>query len=152
MQPTLEGFEPSTFDNPLYRTFKNTTILTIGHGDHLLEEFTAQLKKFGVDRLVDVRSKPYSRRYPQFNREALTVSLAEVDLNYDFRGNNLGGLGENVRFDETIDELAVLAKTETIALCCSESDFKKCHRYRVLAPEFLTRGIDVKHIRYDDIS
>lgn len=148
MQPVLQGFEPSTSDNPLYRTFVKGTITTIGHSVKSFDEFVARLHDFGVERLVDVRSKPYSRRYPQFNRDTLGYELAKHDINYDFRGNNLGGLGENVNYYETIRELTSLCQVECIALMCSEADYKKCHRYSLITPDLQARGVNVIHITY----
>ena len=51
-------------------------IKTIGHSNHPIERFVELLKSGGVDELVDVRSQPWSRRYPQFGRERLAQTLA----------------------------------------------------------------------------
>ena len=50
-------------------------IKTIGHSNHPIERFVDLLKAGGVKLLVDVRSMPYSRRFPQFGRERLAKSL-----------------------------------------------------------------------------
>ena len=50
-------------------------IKTIGHSNHPIERFVELLKAGGVERLVDVRSVPGSRRFPQFGRERLKQSL-----------------------------------------------------------------------------
>ena len=42
------------------------TIKTIGHSNHAIERFVDLLKAGGVEAVVDVRSMPYSRRFPQF--------------------------------------------------------------------------------------
>ena len=46
-------------------------IKTIGHSNHPIERFVDLLKAGGVEAVVDVRSMPYSRRFPQFGRERL---------------------------------------------------------------------------------
>lgn len=58
-------------------------LFTVGHGTRSLEELLAILRSAGVERLVDVRTAPGSRRHPQFNREALARSLEEAGIVYD---------------------------------------------------------------------
>src|SRR5258708_26255654 len=58
------------------------TVLTIGHSTRTIEEFLAMLAAHGVERLVDVRSIPKSRRVPQFNSDALAASLREQGREY----------------------------------------------------------------------
>jgi len=53
------------------------TIFTVGHSTHKLEHFFFLLKLHGVTALCDVRSKPYSRTNPQFNREDLKTALSD---------------------------------------------------------------------------
>lgn len=48
-----------------------TTVFTIGHGNRPLDEFMALLRQARIERLVDVRAFPASRRHPQFARAAL---------------------------------------------------------------------------------
>ena len=66
-------------------------IKTIGHSNHPIERFVELLKAGGVERLVDVRSMPWSRRFPQFGRERLAKSLAEAGIAYAWEGEALGG-------------------------------------------------------------
>ncbi len=66
-------------------------IKTIGHSNHPIERFVDLLKKGGVELLVDVRSVPYSRRFPQFSREALAKSLETAGITYVWEGEALGG-------------------------------------------------------------
>ena len=60
----------------------NSTIWTIGHSTRSAEEFIKILKAHEIQLLVDVRSFPGSRRYPQFNRTSLAESLAQSGINY----------------------------------------------------------------------
>ncbi len=129
-------------------TSSERTLWSVGHSDRSIGELLEKLQVHQIDRVVDVRTKPYSRRCPQFNREDLELSLAEADINYDFRGNNLGGLGENIRYAETLEELCILAESERIALLCSEGAPAKCHRKRVLQPDLQKMGVTVVHITY----
>lgn len=66
-------------------------VLTIGHGNTAIAAFTNLLTSFAVQTLVDVRSNPYSRFAPQFNRETLAASLAAAGVDYRWAGESLGG-------------------------------------------------------------
>lgn len=58
-------------------------IWTIGHSTRVIDDFIAALEGHGIKALVDVRTLPGSRRYPQFNKEALAASLAECGIRYE---------------------------------------------------------------------
>lgn len=134
--------------NNITRTSQNRVIYTIGHSNVSAEKLLERLRTYDIDRVVDVRTKPYSRWCPQFNREALEYALAEADINYDWRGNNLGGLGVNVDYGQTLHWVFARAEYENIALMCSESNYKKCHRYSMLTPDFERLGAELIHISY----
>ena len=63
-------------------TEKIKKIWTIGHSTRTLDEFIDMLKSFQIELVADIRSFPGSRRYPQFNNEALEVSLPENNIKY----------------------------------------------------------------------
>ena len=67
------------------------TIYTIGHSNHEWRDFLVLLHQYGIEMLVDVRSAPYSRYSPQFNRELLAPSLEAEGIGYAFAGEYLGG-------------------------------------------------------------
>lgn len=81
------------------------TIFTIGHSSKSLTEFLEKLQENNIDMLVDVRTFPRSRFYPHFNEKLLSQALLNENITYLFKGNNLGGKGENINYDEAIDEL-----------------------------------------------
>ena len=58
-------------------------IWTIGHSTRKIEDFIAALEAHGIKLLVDVRSLPGSKRYPQFNKETLAKSLQEHGIHYE---------------------------------------------------------------------
>ena len=66
-------------------------VLTIGHSNHESDVFVALLRKHGVDVVVDVRSAPYSRYLPHFNKDHLQETLRAAGIDYVFRGQELGG-------------------------------------------------------------
>ncbi len=135
--------------NNITRTSKNRVIYTIGHSNVSAEKLLERLRMYEIDRVIDVRTKPYSRWCPQFNKVQLEQSLAEMDINYDWRGDNLGGLGENINYEQTLDWVYERANHENIVLMCSEANYRKCHRYSVLAPSLEKRGAEIVHISYN---
>jgi uncharacterized protein (DUF488 family) len=53
---------------------------TVGHSTRGIEEFGQLLLSNGIKTLVDVRSFPGSRRYPQFNKPALSDFLRPLGI------------------------------------------------------------------------
>lgn len=127
------------------------TIYSIGHGTKYLKDFIKQVAEAGVRTIVDVRTIPYSKHNPQFNRETLKTALVENGIEYLFRGKNLGGKGDNWQYDETITEVADLTRgsDHKIAVMCSETDYKRCHRHQMLQPDFERAGLQMEHIGYN---
>ena len=52
-------------------------IYTIGHSNHEIETFINLLKTAKIDMIVDVRSAPFSKMYPHFNRDTLESVLKD---------------------------------------------------------------------------
>ncbi|HRN57466.1 MAG TPA: DUF488 domain-containing protein, partial [Agriterribacter sp.] len=61
---------------------ENKTIWTIGHSTHPFGEFTAMLQSFGIRLVADIRSLPGSRKFPQFNKEMLELTLPQNHIQY----------------------------------------------------------------------
>ena len=61
-----------------------TAILTVGHGNLPQDALIRHLLDAGVERLVDVRSKPYSRWHPHFNRRRIAEAAAEAGIAYEW--------------------------------------------------------------------
>ncbi len=131
----------------------NKTVWTIGHSTRAFEELVAMLHSFQIEMVVDIRSYPGSRRYPQFNREALEISLPENNIQY-FHLKNLGGRRkvnpdskntawrhaafrgyadymETDAFKEAIKKLELIAEETRTAYMCSEAVWWRCHRSMV---------------------
>jgi uncharacterized protein (DUF488 family) len=124
------------------------TIFTIGHSNKSFDDFQDLLINANIQTLIDCRSKPRSR-FSHFNQGRLEVGLAESSIDYEFRGENIGGLLNNIGFDETIAELTNrVCKGERIALMCSEHNPEACHRGTILAPLFIANGTQVRHLLY----
>jgi uncharacterized protein (DUF488 family) len=142
--------------------------LTIGHGRRTLAEFNGLLKTYGVKCLVDVRSIPFSRFNPQYNRKALDENLSHQNISYMFMGDTLGGRPkDDASYDENhninyqklktrpffksgMSKLRELSlKEEVTVLMCSESDPAQCHRCKLIGAELVKEGYDVMHIDKD---
>lgn len=146
----------------------STTLYTIGHSNHTAEEFLALLRRHGVLVLADVRSQPYSRYSPQFNREALARFLKEAGIRYVFFGGSLGGRPddpslydegaerpnyarqrETPLFQQGVRDLIALAAAQPTAIMCSEGDPHTCHRQWSITPSLLALDVVVLHIHPD---
>ena len=86
-----------------------TVIWTIGHSNKDISNLLKLLESAGIQTVIDCRSKSKSR-WVQFNAAELALSLAHEHIKYEPRGKNIGGFGENVSFDDTLDELAKRAE------------------------------------------
>ena len=147
-------------------TGEKRVVLTVGHSNHSLEIFVALLQQHGVTALADVRSAPYSRFNPQFNRKALERSLEAVGIVYVFMGRALGGrpddpscyedgrvrydrLAETPLFREGLERIVDGAGRQRIALMCAEKEPLDCHRTILVGRSLAERGIAVAHILAD---
>ena len=67
------------------------SLFTIGHSNAELSDFLSVLIRHEIKVVCDVRSRPGSFRFPQFNREALSTQLASAKIRYEYFGDQLGG-------------------------------------------------------------
>lgn len=127
-------------------------IKTIGHSNKPITDFLDLLEKHQIEVLVDVRTIPRSRFSPHFNEKPLGSSLAKRSIKYLNRGQNLGGRGVNVGYEEAIEELVELARQGVrVCVMCSEADYTKCHRYSTITPSLHRHDVEVFHIEYAKI-
>ena len=142
------------------------TVLTIGHSNHPLETFLGLLDRHRVTALADVRSAPYSRFNPHFNREPLAAALKAQGIRYVYLGRELGGrsddpacyedgrirydrLARTDRFREGLDRVVRGSAEHRIALMCAEKEPLDCHRTLLVARALDERGVNVAHIHPD---
>src|ERR1700722_5068873 len=91
-------------------------ILTIGHSTHTYEGFLHLLRKAGVTAVADVRSSPFSRHQPQFNRPDLQRELRLDKISYAFLGEELGGRPKSrTLYCEGIADYEKMARTSEFA-------------------------------------
>lgn len=145
---------------------KESGLYSIGHGNKNIKDFIDELLFFDISYLIDVRSRPYSKSefIQQFNQDALSKSLSNINIKYLFMGNELGGLPkddscctnghvdysklkENTLFKGGLKRLInANNKHLKVALMCSESNPVECHRAKLIGEELTKKGIYLKHI------
>ncbi|MGB8474326.1 MAG: DUF488 domain-containing protein [Candidatus Acidiferrum sp.] len=146
-------------------TSASTSLFTVGHSNLDLADFLVVLKSHGVGIVCDVRSRPASFRFPQFNREPLEVCLASAGIKYEFMGESLGGRPSDPRayhadglvnyeerrkaadFRAAVDHTLKLSCSWNTALMCAEEDPLQCHRFLMICPALLEHGVSPSHIR-----
>jgi len=134
-------------------------IRTIGHSNHPIQRFVELLKAGDVERLVDVRSMPWSRRFPQFGRDRLAKSLAEAGIAYTWEGEALGGkpkagggYGEaaaRAEFKDAIGRLIAECANTKLCLMCAEKEPMDCHRTILVSRRLAEHGVPIEHLLAD---
>lgn len=144
------------------------TIYTVGHSTHNIEFFINLLNQFHINCLIDIRTSPYSRIAPQFNKEQISNSLksqniiyAHFDKEFGARHTKLSLLDENKKVDfekvratsefkSGIDRLRDALKLNyVIAIMCSESNPFDCHRFSMVSYQLAKEDFNVIHILRD---
>lgn len=141
-------------------------LYTVGHSVHPVDHFIGILKKNRIAAIADVRSSPYSRFTPQFNREALKESLKSEGIQYVFLGDELGArrnepqcyekgkvIYEKVAnlpsFLKGVERLREGASKMRVAIMCAEKDPLTCHRTVLVAHFAREKFADTLHILDD---
>jgi len=129
---------------------KEKKIWTIGHSTHSIEVFFKMLASFDVQTLIDVRSLPGSRKFPQYDKEALEISATDNNIHY-LHLKDLGGRRKPSReskntawrlasfrgyadymetkpFFDAVKHLELIASTSRTAYMCAEAVWWSCHR------------------------
>ncbi|HET6816537.1 MAG TPA: DUF488 domain-containing protein [Mycobacteriales bacterium] len=151
-----------------------TTVRTFGHGTAGQDELLGRLQAAGIERVVDVRIAPGSKRHPHVGRDALSLWLPEAGIGYRWE-KRLGGFRKlapdspdvalrndsfrayaghmrSSEFAEAIDALIVEASDRAeaaVAVMCSESVWWRCHRRLVADFLVLARDVKVEHLMPD---
>jgi uncharacterized protein (DUF488 family) len=139
---------------------------TIGYGNSPIDRFITLLDTVDISLIIDVRSSPYSRFNPHFNRENLEKSLIKNNVDYRFMGDKIGGrysnpsllfpddtvnyrkVQETEKFQDGINEVvSIISSGKKIALMCAEKEPERCHRFALISPVLQAKGISVIHIR-----
>lgn len=143
------------------------TIWTIGHSTRSFAEFVSLLHSFKIRTLVDVRHFPGSRKFPQYNKDALETSLPQENIEYihlvdlggrrkpepdshndAWRNESFKGYAdymETEQFKDSLHTLEAIAAKAPTAIMCSEAVWWRCHR-SMIADVLKLRGWTVNHI------
>jgi uncharacterized protein (DUF488 family) len=144
----------------------NGTIYTIGHSNGTVGRLIGLLRQHGVTAVADVRSQPYSRFNPQFNREELAGVLRNSGVEYVFLGHELGArscdptcyrdgraqyslIAKTAIFRRGIQRLLAGMERFQVAIMCAEKEPLTCHRTVLVARYLHEEGIGVRHILED---
>lgn len=144
----------------------SSSLYTVGHSNLDIEDFVSLLQQHQITAVADVRSSPYSRRFPQFNQTALQASLKEIQVAYVFLGKELGArtedqscyvagkaLYENIAktelFAQGIQRVIKGLEHYKIALMCAEKDPITCHRTILVCRHLKSYNLNIYHILND---
>jgi uncharacterized protein (DUF488 family) len=137
---------------------------TIGYGNRTFEAFVSLLTNYGIKFVLDVRSSPYSRYQPDFNRDTLPTLLRPYGLKYAYFGQALGGRPSDpscyvdgvVDYDACRRTMAFRRGVERIGdavrsgnvvvIMCSELRAEDCHRSKMIGVDLSESGVRVEHI------
>jgi uncharacterized protein (DUF488 family) len=166
VRKTNPAAEKATVAEAIFNS--DTPIFTIGHSTHPVEAFTDLLLRNRIGYVIDVRSAPYSRRMPQFNREPLSAWLRRHSIQYAHMPEEFGARrtdptlldsAQRVDFDRVRDRPEFRRGVERlkrgvghghrIALMCAEADPFDCHRFSMISYQLVREGIQVQHILRD---
>ncbi|HKV83012.1 MAG TPA: DUF488 domain-containing protein [Ktedonobacterales bacterium] len=143
------------------------SIYSIGHSNQTLEKFLGLLEQRGIQILADVRSSPYSRYVPHFNRLELEDAVERRGIQYLFMGDTLGGrpegdefyddegyvlyfrVAEAPFFQRGLERIKDEAAMSRVAIMCSEEDPTNCHRRLLIGRVLAREAIPLLHIRGD---
>jgi len=141
-------------------------LYTIGHSNHTIEDFIGLLKRHKVTAVVDIRSSPYSRYCPQFNKDILAAVLQAANIAYIFSGKELGGrpkdpscyeggcasfqrIAESKEFKHGLQRLLYETSKYCIVLMCKEKEPLECHRTILVCRYLKEHNLCIKHILED---
>jgi uncharacterized protein (DUF488 family) len=141
-------------------------LFSIGHSNIAAERFLGLLRAAGADAVADVRSTPFSRRFPWFSGKNLAPLLAREGMLYAPFGDALGGrprdtdlycdgvadyeaMAKRTEFRSGLERLVSLARERRVCLMCAEREPLDCHRCLLVARALADRGLAVGHILHD---
>lgn len=146
---------------------KEFYIYSIGHGAKSMQDLMDELIKYDIKYLIDVRSKPFSKYYPHFNKETLINFFQKRDdIKYSWWGETIGGMPPagwncytsdgkidydkmalNPIFINGVDRITnANAQCLKTAIMCSESEPQMCHRSKLIGRMLEDRGVEMQHI------
>ena len=141
-------------------------LLTIGHSNLPAEGFMGLVQDAGITAIADVRSVPFSRRFPWFSGQSLAARLQGVDIAYLPFGDALGGrprdpalyydgiadyekMATSPPFCAGLDRVGEAMERFRLCLMCAEREPLDCHRCLLVARALTQRGVALGHVLID---
>jgi uncharacterized protein (DUF488 family) len=142
-------------------------IYTIGYGNLPFIDLLNILVKFNIMILVDIRSRPFSRHRPAYQKRNLEQAVINAGMKYLYLGDKLGGMPEDRRFYDSlgnvdygileeepkyldgINQIMELSRERDISLLCAEAEPERCHRALLVSETLWKKGIESLHILHD---
>lgn len=138
-------------------------IYTAGHSNHTPDGLFSIIGPFRITHIIDIRSVPYSGRFPYFNKDNLKSLSEDRNYIYEWCGDVLGGLknggeafdeiGTSAEFANAIEKLITDFsgddENKTACLICAERDPARCHRSMLIGPALSKLDVDLHHILTD---
>lgn len=143
---------------------------TIGHSNRSAEMVIDMLRDADIGLLVDVRSFPKSRSFPEFNDDRFPDRLAEYQIDYQHMlalggrrpkqpdvdeslnafwkvrsFHNYADYALGAAYRQAFDQLLELGGERSLAIMCSEAVWWRCHR-RIITDYLLLHGHKVRHL------
>lgn len=139
-------------------------MFSIGYGNRKFEDFVILLKWYGIDTLIDIRSKPVSRFQPAYNKARLSENLKDAGIHYIFMGAELGAkpkdekyyvngrisyerIKTTTEYQNALKQLIQLSEQgKTICTMCCELKPAECHRKGLVGESLFEIGVITNHI------
>jgi len=157
----------SDYPAPEIANWPAGVVFTLGHSTLPIDRFTALLRTYGIERLVDIRTVPRSRHNPQFNSIALADALSAEGIDFvhiqalgglrrahkdtpntGWRNDSFRGYADYMQtepFLRALETLIQLGRSKRSAIMCAEAVPWRCHR-SLVADALSVRGIPVVEI------
>ncbi len=137
------------------------TLYTIGHSTHPQDHFVELLCAHTISAIADVRSSPFSKYMPQYNKGVIETVLSDSDITYVYLGKELGArrseescyidgrvsferAAQMPLFQKGLERLFQGISHYRVALMCSEADPITCHRTILVCREVKKARPDIQ--------
>jgi uncharacterized protein (DUF488 family) len=141
------------------------TVYTIGYSGFSIDDFVETIKDHNISLVVDIRSSPFSKHFPEYNKGSLEIYLKKNNIFYCNYAVEFGARQNDRKYycNEGYLDFEVFSKSEqflqginklcnrmeqnyTFVLLCAEKDPICCHRTILVARAFFERGYNVVHL------
>ncbi|WFS62302.1 DUF488 domain-containing protein [Pseudodesulfovibrio thermohalotolerans] len=140
------------------------TIFTIGYTSFTdIDSFLQTLHKQKIKAVIDVRSSPYSKIHPEYNKENIKRTLNSHQIYYVFLGNECGArvdekscyvdgqvnfncVSSLPKFKSGLERIYSGAKKFNVALMCAEKDPITCHRTILISKNLKQYCLPIMHL------